>query len=39
MTLNHIEITNGKPAPKVCKLADSEELYLFVQPTERSYGE
>jgi len=32
MALNHIQITNAKPRDKAFKLADSDGLYLFVQP-------
>ena len=32
MALNHIQITNAKPRDKAFKLADSEGLFLFVQP-------
>jgi len=32
MALNHIQITNAKPRDKAYKLADSDGLYLFVQP-------
>lgn len=32
MALNHIQITNAKPRNKAYKLADSDGLYLFIQP-------
>ncbi len=32
MALNHIQITNAKPRDKAYKLADSDGLYLFIQP-------
>lgn len=32
MALNHIQITNAKPRSKAFKLADSDGLYLLVQP-------
>jgi hypothetical protein len=32
MALNHIQITNAKPREKAYKLADSDGLYLVVQP-------
>jgi len=32
MALNHIQITNAKPRDKAYKVADSEGLYLLVQP-------
>lgn len=32
MALNHIQITNAKPWNKAYKLADSDRLYLFIQP-------
>jgi len=32
MALNHIQITKAKPRDKAFKLADSDGLYLFVQP-------
>lgn len=32
MALNHIQITNAKPRDKAYKLADSDGLYLLIQP-------
>ncbi|MGJ3647610.1 tyrosine-type recombinase/integrase [Sphingomonas sp. GlSt437] len=32
MALNHIQITNAKPRSKAFKLADSDGLYLLIQP-------
>jgi len=32
MALNHIQITNAKPRDNAYKLADSDGLYLFIQP-------
>jgi integrase len=32
MALNHIQIINAKPRDKAYKLADSDGLYLFIQP-------